>query len=131
MDDANSPSLLSLPYLGYCDKNDPIYLNTRRFILSERNPWFFAGKAAKGIGSPHTGPDMIWHISLIMQILTATSDEEKRNCLYMLSDTHADTFFMHEAFHKDRPEQFTRKWFAWANALFAQMLSTLENKSYE
>lgn len=125
MDDANSPSLLSMPYIGYCGKDDPIYQNTRRFILSKENPFYFEGKAAKGIGSPHTGKDMIWHISLIMQILTATDAGEKEECLKMLSSTHADRFYMHESFHKDDPANFTRSWFAWANALFAQMLATL------
>ena len=127
MDDANSPSLLSAPYLGFCDVNDEIYQNTRRFILSEENPFYFNGKAAKGIGSPHTGKDKIWHISLTMQILTSTDAKEKEECLRMLSETHAGTNFMHESFNKDDPKDFTRTWFAWANSLFAQMLSTLDN----
>ena len=122
MDDANSPSLLSMPYLGYCDKTDEIYQNTRRFILSQENPFYFSGAAAHGIGSPHTGKDKIWHISLIMQILTATDPAEISDCLEMLSKTHADTFFMHESFNKDDPADYTRSWFAWANSLFAQML---------
>ena len=125
MDDANSPSLLAMPYLGYCDKDDPLYRNTRRFILSKANPWYFEGKAAKGIGSPHTGKDKIWHISLDMQILTTDDPEEKEACLKTLSETHAGKYFMHESFHKDDPSDFTRSWFAWANALFAQMLATL------
>ncbi len=125
MDDANSPSLLSAPYIGYCDKNDEIYLNTRRFILSEDNPFYFSGVAAHGIGSPHTGKDKIWHISLVMQILTTDNEEEKAECLKMLSETHAGTNFMHESFNKDDPSDFTRVWFAWANSLFAQMLSQL------
>ncbi|MBR3768823.1 MAG: glycoside hydrolase family 125 protein [Clostridia bacterium] len=125
MDDANSPSLLSMPYIGYCDVNDEIYKNTRNFILSEKNPYYFVGTAAKGIGSPHTGKDKIWHISLIMQILTSTDENEKYECLKMLSNTHAGTNFMHESFNKDDASDFTRDWFAWANSLFAQMLSTL------
>ena len=125
MDDANSPSLLSAPYLGFCEVNDPVYQNTRSFILSESNPFYFVGKAAKGIGSPHTGENMIWHISLTMQILTSTSEEEKQECLKMLSETHAGTYFMHESFNKDDASDFTRTWFAWANSLFAQMLGTL------
>ncbi len=125
MDDANSPSLLSAPYLGFCDVNDPVYQNTRSFILSENNPFYFVGKAAKGIGSPHTGENMIWHISLTMQILTSTSEVEKQECLKMLSETHAGTYFMHESFNKDDASDFTRTWFAWANSLFAQMLGTL------
>ena len=67
MDDANVPSLLSLPYLGWCEKDDPVYLNTRRFILSKSNPFYFEGNAAKGIGSPHTPDNYIWHISLIIE----------------------------------------------------------------
>ncbi len=125
MDDANSPSLLSAPYLGYCDANDETYQNTRRFILSEDNPFYFEGAAAKGIGSPHTGKDKIWHISLTMQILTSTDEDEKAMCLDMLSRTHAGTNFMHESFNKDDASDFTRPWFAWANSLFAQMLGTL------
>lgn len=125
MDDANSPSLLAAPYIGYCKVDDEIYQNTRRFILSSDNPYYFEGAAAKGIGSPHTGDNKIWHISLIMQILTTTNEDEKQYCLKALSETHADTFFMHESFNMDDPKDFTRSWFAWANALFAQMLSTL------
>lgn len=125
MDDANSPSLLSAPYIGYCDVTDEIYCNTRRFILSENNPFYFKGKIAEGIGSPHTGKDMIWHISLVMQILTSTDESEKEKCLRLLSETHAGTNFMHESFNKNDASQFTREWFAWANSLFAQMLSTL------
>ena len=125
MDDANSPSLLSCAYFGYCEKDDPLYLNTRRWILSKRNPWFFEGKAASGIGSPHTGKNRIWHISLIMQILTSLDEEEKMRCLKYLSETHANKNLMHESFDKDDPDTFTRSWFAWANALFAQMLGTL------
>ncbi|MBR3596270.1 MAG: glycoside hydrolase family 125 protein [Clostridia bacterium] len=126
MDDANSPSLLSAPYLGYCDVNNKIYQNTRKFILSENNPFYFEGKAAKGIGSPHTGKDKIWHIALTMQILTSTDKNEIAECLRMLSQTHAETNFMHESFNKDDASDFTREWFAWANSLFAQMLSGLE-----
>lgn len=125
MDDANSPSLLAMPYLGYCSNDDEIYKNTRAFILSEDNPYYFTGKAARGIGSPHTGKDMIWHISLIMQIITSTDEKEKEMCLEFLANTHADTNFMHESFNKDDPADFTRTWFAWANSLFAQMLSEI------
>ena len=125
MDDANSPSLLALPYLGCCKSDDPVYRNTRAFLLSKRNPWYFEGKAAKGIGSPHTGKDKIWPISLVMQILTSSDEAERLSCLQMLANTHAGTNFMHESFDKDDPSRFTRSWFAWANALFAQMLGTL------
>ena len=124
MYDANSPSLLATPYLGYKPADDPIYQNTRRFILSEDNPYYFVGKAAKGIGSPHTPPRYIWHIGLTMQILTSTDPAEKQECLDTIARTHAGTNFMHEGFDVDDPTQFTRPWFAWANTLFAQMLES-------
>ena len=122
MDDANSPSLLSIPYIGYKPAEDPIYQNTRRFVLSQDNPYYFVGKAAKGMGSPHTPPRYIWHIGLVMQILTSLDPAEKRECLDMLARTHAGTNYMHEGFDADDPARFTRPWFAWANTLFAQML---------
>lgn len=52
-DDANLPSLLSLPYNEYCNTSDSVYKNTRKFLLSRDNPWFFIGEAGEGIGSPH------------------------------------------------------------------------------
>ncbi len=122
MDDANVPSLLSLPYLGAITTSDPIYQNTRRLLLSRNNPFFFKGKAAEGIGGPHAGIDMIWPMSIIMRGLTSTNDDEIARCIKMLQATHANTGFIHEAFHKDDPTRFTRKWFAWANTLFGEFL---------
>lgn len=123
MDDANSPSLLAIPYLGYRPADDPVYQNTRRFIFSEDNPYYYSGTAARGVGSPHTPPRYIWHIGLCMQILTSTDADEKRECFDMISRTHAGTNFMHEGFDVDDPAKFTRPWFAWANTLFAQTLA--------
>ena len=122
MDDANSPSLLSIPYLGYKPVQDPIYQNTRRFVLSPDNPYYYQGRAAKGVGSPHTPGNSIWHMGLVMQILTSTDPAEKKECLETLAKTHAGTYYMHESFDADDPTKFTRPWFAWANTLFAQML---------
>jgi meiotically up-regulated gene 157 (Mug157) protein len=122
MDDANVPSLLSLPYLQACSVNDSVYQNTRRYVLSEDNPYFYKGSSAEGIGGPHVGTDMIWPMSITMRALTSTNDEEIRACLKMLKATHAETGFMHEAFHKNDPKNFTRKWFAWANTLFSELI---------
>jgi hypothetical protein len=122
MDDANVPNLLSLPYLGAVKNNDPVYINTRRMLLSSNNPFFFKGKAAAGIGSPHTGVDMIWPIGIIIRGLTTNNDAEIRESISMLQKTHAGTGFMHESFHKDDPKNFTRKWFAWANTIFGEFL---------
>jgi len=122
MDDSNVPSLLALPYLGCIDVNDPVYQNTRKFLFSDDHCWHFKGRAASGIGSPHTLKDMIWPMTIIMKAITSTNVEEIRECLYILKTTHADTGFMHESFHKDDPANFTRKWFAWANTLFGELI---------
>jgi len=122
MDDANIPSLLSLPYLGGVKKTDPIYINTRKMVLSKSNPFYFSGKAGKGIGGPHVGQDMIWPMGITMQGLTSSSDVEIRSCIEQLKNTHAGTGFMHESFHKGDPKNFTRSWFAWANTLFGEFL---------
>ena len=122
MDDANVPSLLSLPYLGAVKADDAVYLNTRRFVLSEDNPFFFAGGAAQGIGGPHIGQDMIWPMALTMRALTSHDDAEIRATIQTLKNTDAQTGFMHETFHKDDPALYTRAWFAWANTLFGELL---------
>jgi meiotically up-regulated gene 157 (Mug157) protein len=122
MDDANVPSLLSLPYLGAVKPGDAVYAATRRYILSTENPFFFKGKAAEGIGGPHGGNHTIWPMSIIMRGLTSSDPAEVKKCLQMLKATHANTGFMHEAFHKDDPTKFTRKWFAWANTLFGELV---------
>ncbi|WP_156889622.1 glycoside hydrolase family 125 protein [Paenibacillus harenae] len=125
MDDANVPSLLSIPYIGYVSADDPVYQNTRRFILSRENPYYFEGKAAKGIGSPHTPSGYIWPISLTMQALTSGNDEEIRELLKTIVASDAGTGFMHEGFHADDPAQYTRPWFAWANSLFGELIYKL------
>lgn len=122
MDDANVPSLLSLPYLGACAADSEIYQNTRRLILSQRNPYYYKGSQACGIGSPHTPDGYVWHISLSMQGLTASSMEEMDGLIDMLERTHAGTGYMHEGFHPDDPATFTREWFAWSNSLFAEFV---------
>lgn len=128
MDDANVPSLLALPYLGCVDKNDSIYLNTRKLIWSTDNPYFFNGKAGAGIGGPHVGYDMIWPMSIIMRAMTSSDDNEISWCVKTLRNTDGETGFMHESFHKDDPSNFTRKWFAWANTLFGELMLKLVNE---
>jgi meiotically up-regulated gene 157 (Mug157) protein len=122
MDDANVPGLLSLPYLGCISKEDPVYVNTRKLLLSEDNPFFFKGRAGEGIGGPHAGMDMIWPMSIIIRGLTSTEEPEIRKCIEMLQHSHAGKGFMHESFQKDDASKFTRSWFAWANTLFGELL---------
>jgi len=126
MDDANVPSLLSLPYLGCMPVRDSRYQATRASVLSPDNPFFQAGRAARGIGSAHTGTRMVWPIALIMQALTSTDDNEILGCLAQLRDSHAGTGLMHEAFDPDDPQRFTRPWFAWANSLFGELILWLD-----
>ncbi|MFO8174991.1 MAG: glycoside hydrolase family 125 protein [Longimicrobiales bacterium] len=122
MDDANIPSLLSLPYLGACDISDPRYVRTRAFVLSPDNPYFFRGTAGEGVGGPHVGLEMIWPLAIIMRALTSGDDSEITGCLRTLKETHGGTGFMHESFHQDDPNRFTRNWFAWANTLFGELV---------
>jgi meiotically up-regulated gene 157 (Mug157) protein len=122
MDDANIPSLLSLPYLGACATDDPLYRRTRAFVLSSENPYFFRGEAGEGIGGPHVGLEMIWPLGITMRGLTSADDREISHCLRMLKETHGGTGFMHESFHQDDPTRFTREWFAWANTLFGELI---------
>lgn len=125
MDDANVPSLLALAYLGDVAPDNPVYRNTRRFVLSDSNSYFFKGTAGEGIGGPHIGYDMIWPMSIMMRAFTSTDDNEIRDCIVMLMNTDAGTGFMHESFHKDNPENFTRAWFAWQNTLFGELILKL------
>lgn len=125
MDDANVPSLLAMPYLGDVDSDDEIYKNTREFVWSEDNPYFFKGKVAEGIGGPHIGYDMIWPMSIMMKAFTSNDDDEILQCLKMLINTDAGTGFMHESFHKDNAGNFTRSWFAWQNSLFGELVLKL------
>ncbi|MCR2820062.1 glycoside hydrolase family 125 protein [Lederbergia panacisoli] len=129
MDDANVPSLLSAPYLGYCDFDDEIYQNTRNFILSRNNPYYYEGKAARGIGSPHTPDHYIWHIALSIQGMTSLNDNEKERILHTLLNTDGGTGFMHEGFNASNPEEFTREWFAWSNTMFSEFVLSYIGKA--
>ena len=121
-DDANVPSLLSAPYLGFCSKNDPVYEATRDFVLSKDNPFYFEGKYAKGVGSPHTPKNFVWHIALSMQGLTAKDKEEKLSLLKMLVSATDGTDLMHEGFDVNDPSKYTRPWFAWSCSLFCEFV---------
>ena len=125
MDDANVPSLLSLPYLGCVSADDPVWQNTRRFVLSTDNPCYFEGKALKGVGGPHIGLGWVWPMSIIMQAFTSSDDAEIRDCIRTLLSIDAGTGFMHEGVWKDDPAKFTRSWFAWANTLFGELILDL------
>jgi len=125
MDDPNIPSLLSLPYLGYCTTTNPLYKATRKFILSPHNP-FYANGRYSGVTSPHTGViNQFWPMATIMQAITSNNEQEILSCLQTLKNTHAGTYFIHESVHVDNPRKYTRPWFGWANSLFGELILNL------
>ena len=127
MDDANVPSLLAMAYLGDVERTDPVYENTRRFVWSEDNPYFWRGAAGEGIGGPHIGVEMIWPMSIMMRAFTSTDDAEIRDCICQLITTDAGTGFMHESFSRHDAADYTRAWFAWQNTLFGELILKLVN----
>lgn len=125
MDDANVPSLMSMPYFHYCGCEDELYRNTRKMMLSDANPYYYEGTAAKGIGSPHTPADYIWHIALSIQGMTSADSAERERLLDYFEHTDADTNLVHEGFHKDDPGRYTREWFSWSNAMFVEFVLSM------
>ncbi|GAB1201236.1 hypothetical protein APSETT444_010625 [Aspergillus pseudonomiae] len=122
MDDANVPSLLSLPVLGYVDKDDKVYQNTRKMILSkDGNPYYFKGSAFHGIGGPHAGLQNAWPMSLLIQAQTSDSDAEIIECINLVRNSSL-LGLVHESIDVNNIEKYTRPWFAWANSVFAQTI---------
>lgn len=131
MDDANVPSLLSLPYLDPSRStfDEQIYSRTRQFILSEKNPWYFKGSAGEGVGSPHTHDNQIWPLAMVMQAMTSTDQTEKHKVLtnlYQVQGKNPSKNGLSESFNKDNAASITRQWFAWPNALLSEYLMTLK-----
>ncbi len=130
MDDANVPSLLSIPYFGYLPKTNSLYLATRAFALSDRNPYFFKGKYAQGIGSPHTPHGYVWPLALCVEALTATHESEVDRVFGYIAASDIGDHRLHESFNSDWPEAYTREDFAWPNALYAELVLTRRGELY-
>jgi meiotically up-regulated gene 157 (Mug157) protein len=128
MDDANIPSLLSAPYFGYVSTHDPVYQATRNFVLSARNPYYFSGKYATGIGSPHTPRGYIWPLSLVVEAITSTDRSEIDRVMGYIAASDTGDHRLHESFNADWPESYTRDDFAWPNALFAQLMLSRQGR---
>lgn len=126
MDDANIPSLLSIPYYGYVGAHDAVYAATRKFVLSDRNPFYFQGKYAEGVGSPHTPRGYVWPLALVMQALTSTDQGEVSRVLGYIAASDVGDHRLHESFNANWPEAYTRDDFAWPNALFAELMISHE-----
>ncbi|WP_435156432.1 glycoside hydrolase family 125 protein [Amycolatopsis sacchari] len=124
MDDANTPSLLSLPLLAPDVLDADVWRATRAFVLSDGNPYYFRGRVASGIGSPHTKPGRVWPIALAVEGLTGTPADRHR-LLHLLADTDAGTGRLHESFDASDPSSFSRPWFSWADAMFCELALTV------
>lgn len=129
LDDANVPSLLSLPYLDCIDADDPTYLATRAAVLSRSNPYHYAGLFLDGVGSPHTPKDHVWPIAKNVEGLTCSDPAEKLRILRQLIRTDGGTGVMHEGVHIDEPTIFTREWFSWSNSMFCELALDLAGVS--
>jgi meiotically up-regulated gene 157 (Mug157) protein len=119
-DDANIPSLLSIPLLGWSGYDHEIFVATRQQLLSNNNLYYFEGSALKGIGSPHTPKNSIWPMALVVQGLTEEGDNRAEKMAFqmkqlLLTACHDS---MHESNNVDSPCRLTRTWFEWANSLF-------------
>ncbi|PPQ70128.1 hypothetical protein CVT24_003875 [Panaeolus cyanescens] len=128
MDDANVPSLLSLPYLGFLDKHDPAYVATRKLLLSRNNPYYSAGKSFNGIGGPHVDPWHPWPMSHISAIFGTDDDDEILQSLYLIANNTNGLGLIHESQSIYDPKSYTRSWFAWANSYFAEMILDLAER---
>ncbi|KAF8974386.1 Six-hairpin glycosidase-like protein [Flammula alnicola] len=128
MDDANVPSLLSLPYLGFLDKNNTAYVATRKMLLSRNNPYYSAGKTFNGIGGPHVDPWNPWPMSHISAIFGTDDDQEILQHLSIIANNTNGLGLIHESQSIYDPTSYTRSWFAWANSYFAEMILDLANR---
>lgn len=128
MDDANLPSLLALPLLGFVGRDDKTYQNTRKMILSkEGNPYYLTGRYFNGIGGPHIGLQNAWPMSLLVQAMTSDDDVEIEKLLRNVKDASL-LGLIHESVNVDRLRDYTRSWFAWANSVFAQTILDLAER---
>ncbi|KAL8656943.1 MAG: hypothetical protein Q9226_002414 [Calogaya cf. arnoldii] len=122
MDDANLPSLLALPLMGFVERDNKVYQNTRKMILEQAgNPYYLKGRAFAGIGGPHIGLQQAWPMSRLVQAMTSDDDEEIIDALHDVRDS-SRLGLIHESIHVERITDYTRSWFAWANSVFAQTI---------
>ncbi|VEU24365.1 DEKNAAC105683 [Brettanomyces naardenensis] len=129
MDDANIPSLLSLPDLGFISSTDPTYQNTRKMVLSRDNPYYLKGSYFEGIGGPHIGLANAWPMSLLVQIRTSDDDIEIARLLELVKGSTCGLGLMHESVQVNSPSRrFTRSWFSWCNSEFAKTILDLAQR---
>lgn len=118
MDDANVPSLLSIPYIDPEGYDRVIWQNTYKWIWSSKNPYFYNGSFAEGIGSPHTPSQYIWPMSLVIRALVDPSVSKEMRDKIEKTKVRGK---LHESFHKDDPKRLTREDFNWPNELYKEL----------
>jgi uncharacterized protein len=109
-DDANIPSLLSIPHLRFKNNTDEVYRNTRDFVLSKSNPYYAYGPVINAPGGPHQGPGMGWPMGIIMQLLTSDDDDEITGGLKVLMGSTSGLGLMHETVNSHNESSWTRPW---------------------
>lgn len=152
---ANIPSLLSIPLFNYSRSSfplpppadgeeaknyDEIYRNTRKFALSEANPYFMRGPILSAVGGPHLGPGKGWPMAAIITALTALSPsvyeenpwaavrEEVNEQLRMVLDSTSGTGVVHESVNAWSEHDWSRAWFGWANGLLGELILKLADE---
>ena len=109
MDDANLPSLLALPLLGFTDATNKVYQNTRKMILDKAgNPYYLTGRAFEAIGGPHIGLQHAWPISRLVQAMTSTDDTEIIEALKAVRNT-SRLGLVHESVNVEHVHDYTRR----------------------
>ena len=118
VDDANLPSLLSIPYFDP-EYDTTLWKHTYAWVWSNANPYFYRGKAAEGIGSPNTPKNHIWPLSLMTRALVDPLVRDQMKDMVEHTNVGGKA---HESFHKDDFTEYTRVDCSWPNALFTELL---------